>query len=121
MGCIITEKERTTLTFETFQEFCNSITKSNDRCDNISYLAIAINEEAGEVAGHVKKMIRDDYCTLTDQRRLSILKECGDVMYYLGAMCHMIGFDLRDAAQSNMDKYQDRKARGVLHGSGDDR
>ena len=106
---------------ETFQEFCNSITKSGDRCDNIEYLAIAINEEAGEIAGKVKKLIRDDYGVLTEERRLAIIKECGDVLYYLGRMCHFLNSTLEEAAQSNVDKYNDRKSRGKLHGDGDDR
>lgn len=56
-----------------------------------TYAALGLVNEAGEVAGKVKKAIRDDGWRdggdLSDERRQSILDECGDVLWYLAQLC----------------------------------
>lgn len=41
--------------------------------------------ETGEVCEKIKKLIRDDNSILTEDRRLAICKELGDVMWYTAA------------------------------------
>ena len=39
--------------------------------DDLSYCALGITGEGGEIADHIKKMIRDDKNVLTDDRKES--------------------------------------------------
>jgi NTP pyrophosphatase (non-canonical NTP hydrolase) len=80
------------------------------------YVLLGLNGEAGEAAEVVKKYIRDG--TL-DKDKLK--KELGDVAWYLARACGEAGFTLSDVMQTNLDKLNDRKVRGVVSGSGDNR
>ena len=51
----------------------------------------------------------------------AIVKETGDIMWYLANTTFDFGTKLGDVAQANLDKLASRKARGVLQGSGDNR
>jgi len=86
-----------------------------------AYPALGLAGEAGEVCEHIKKAIRDDSGQITDERRQALKKELGDVMWYLAAMCSELGLTMGEVAVANMDKLADRKERGVLQGSGDER
>lgn len=88
---------------------------------NLRYTVLGLCEEAGEVAGQVKKMERDDGGAMTDARRASIKKEIGDALWYVAAAAKEAGFTLSEIAEANLEKLADRKARGVLQGSGSDR
>lgn len=87
----------------------------------IIYPALGMCGEAGEVADKVKKVIRDNNQQFTDDRKLEIAKEVGDVLWYCATMAHDIGFTLEEVAQMNIDKLASRKQRGKLSGSGDNR
>ena len=78
-------------------------------------------EESGEVAGKFKKLIRDKNGTLTEEDKKEILKELGDVLWYVNSVTTLLGSNLADVAQNNLDKLASRKDRGVLSGSGDNR
>ena len=88
---------------------------------NIIYPALGLTGEAGEVSELVKKMIRDDGGTLTNQRREKLLKELGDVLWYVAVVAHEAGLMLGDVAQVNLDKLSRRKSEGKITGSGSDR
>lgn len=89
--------------------------------DDIEYNALAIAGEAGEVADHVKKMKRDDDGVLTEERREILIKEMGDVLFYLASMSRRLNTNLEEVAKTNIWKIKDRAARGTQHGSGDNR
>ena len=82
----------------------------------LAYLGLGLASEAGEVAGAVKKLMRDG---VFDQD--SFLEEVGDCLWYLSMIASELGVPLGDLAQGNMDKLQSRKERGVLGGNGDNR
>ncbi len=85
------------------------------------YAAIETANEAGEILGQVKKILRDDDGNITQTRIQAISDEIGDTLYGLARVCRELGISLGDAALKNKVKLQDRKERGVLHGSGDNR
>lgn len=87
----------------------------------VMYLALALNEEAGEVAGKVKKAFRDDNGEFTLERLESLKKELGDVLWYTAVLAKRLGFTLSEVAQENIKKCTEREQRGTLRGSGDDR
>jgi len=89
--------------------------------DNLSYPALGLTGEAGEVADKIKKLIRDDGGVLTDKRRVEMIKKLGDVLWYLAAMAMELGVSLEEVAKTNVEKLADRKKRGVLTGEGDNR
>ena len=58
---------------------------------------------------------------LTPERRAQIIREGGDVLWYLAALCEELGIDLDYMAAGNLAKLADRTMRGKLQGAGDDR
>ena len=87
----------------------------------VIYPALGINGEAGEVADKVKKIIRDNNGEISDEKRLEIAKEVGDVLWYCATLSHDLGYSLDEIAKMNYEKLSSRKQRGMLGGSGDNR
>ena len=85
------------------------------------YVALGLNGEAGEVAEVVKKMWRDDNGALTSEVRQKVKKELGDVLWYVAQVATEANLTLTEVMQANLAKLADRKERGVMGGSGDDR
>lgn len=77
--------------------------------------------EAGEVAEKVKKLHRNQAGKLTAKDRRELLKELGDVLWYISAISHYLEESLDNVAKTNIAKLSDRKARGVIMSSGDNR
>lgn len=91
------------------------------RGENPYYPALGLCGEAGEVAEHIKKVMRDDRMNLTAERQELLKKELGDVLWYVNALCLELGVSLSDVAAANLEKLKSRQERGVLNGSGDNR
>ena len=97
----------------------------------LAYAGLGLSNEAGEVGGKIKKIIRDidsaeltwdgDRITYPIHIREAVEAEVGDVVWYIAAVCHELGIDMGDAALGNLEKLADRANRGVLKGSGDNR
>jgi NTP pyrophosphatase (non-canonical NTP hydrolase) len=87
----------------------------------ISYLALALCEEAGEAAGKVKKVLRDKSGEFSDTDKKYIALELGDCLWYIANLAHATGYSLSDIAEMNLIKIEGRVRRGTLHGSGDNR
>jgi NTP pyrophosphatase (non-canonical NTP hydrolase) len=85
------------------------------------YATLGLANEAGEVAGKVKKLIRDNDFILTREIADDIADELGDVLWYLARTAEEVGWRLEDIAVQNLYKLEDRKRRGKLSGSGDKR
>jgi NTP pyrophosphatase (non-canonical NTP hydrolase) len=89
--------------------------------DAVSYLTIALNEEAGEVAGKVKKTLRDHDGIFSGDRRKAIALEMGDLLWYMSELADALGYPLNQIATMNLAKLKDRQERQALQGEGDDR
>ncbi|SCL19978.1 MazG nucleotide pyrophosphohydrolase domain-containing protein [Micromonospora rhizosphaerae] len=85
----------------------------------IVYPTLGLANEAGEVAGKVKKIFRDRQGAITDADREALTMELGDVLWYLSELCTRLGIRLEDVAARNITKLADRASRGVLLGDGD--
>lgn len=77
--------------------------------------------ESGEVMEKFKKLIRDKQGKLTDEDRTEIVKELGDILWYINSVAHLIGSSLEEVAKLNNQKLLSRQKRDQLHGSGDNR
>ena len=88
----------------------------------LEYLALGLTSEAGEVAGKVKKLIRDgEDIEGFELKKMAIASEVGDVLWYCAMLAKEVGVPLNDIMKDNLKKLHGRKVRGTLHGSGDNR
>lgn len=116
------------MTFDDYEQAAlkTAIYPGTGYATGLMYVALKMNGEAGEFAEHVGKAMRDESfgvfaLRLEDSRRDLLIKEVGDVLWYLAAAARELGTDLSTIAQTNIDKLRDRQQRNVLTGSGDTR
>lgn len=87
----------------------------------ILYPTLGLVGEAGEVAEKVKKVLRDNGGSFTDEKKAELAKEIGDVLWYCANLANDLGYTLDTIAQINISKLQSRKERDVIKGNGDNR
>jgi NTP pyrophosphatase (non-canonical NTP hydrolase) len=87
----------------------------------VEYTVLGLLSEAGEVAGKVKKVIRDNDGIFSEAKSAEIADECGDVIWYLARVLDEIGYTFEEVAADNLRKLKSRQQRGVIGGSGDNR
>ena len=89
--------------------------------NSIIYPTLGLTGEAGEVAEKVKKALRDKSGEFSDEYKLEILKEIGDVLWYCNALCRDLGHTLEECIELNIQKLESRRQRNMINGSGDNR
>lgn len=77
--------------------------------------------ESGEVAEKFKKLLRDHDGKLTAETKAELLKELGDILWYVNSVACLLGSNLEQVAADNLAKLASRKQRGQIKGSGDNR
>ena len=87
----------------------------------IVYPTMGLVDEAGEVAGKIKKIFRDKNGQITEEDRQSLKNELGDVLWYLTQICTELGLTLEEVTETNITKIFSRQERGKLGGDGDNR
>ena len=87
----------------------------------IAYCGLKLSGEAGEVSEKIGKVFRDKGGDFDHSTELELAKELGDVLWYCAAVADLLGMELEWCAELNIKKLTDREARGVIHGSGDNR
>lgn len=87
----------------------------------IVYPTLGLVNEAGEVAGKVKKLFRDKGGQITPEDREALKYELGDVLWYLAQICTELELSLQEVAEANLTKLFDRLERGAIRGDGDKR
>lgn len=110
--------------FDTFAAYEAETAVTDNGTGNIQpdvFYALALNEEAGEVAGKVKKIHGYFGGEYDKERHDMVVKEMGDVLWYLARLAKTLGTDLTTVATANILKLRDRKTRGTIAGSGDNR
>jgi phosphoribosyl-ATP pyrophosphohydrolase len=81
-----------------------------------SHAAFGFAEEAGEVMGVFKREERGE-----GFNQEKFIKEMGDTLYYWCRLCIAKGVKPSEIISENITKLLDRKVRGAIKGSGDDR
>lgn len=89
--------------------------------NNYIYPTLGLVGEAGEIANKIKKIQRDKGGVLDDATKKEIVKELGDVLWYISQIATELGGNLDEVAQDNIDKLYSRMDRGTIGGSGDNR
>jgi len=89
--------------------------------DKVLYPALGLTNEAGEVAGKLKKLFRDKGGEYSDEFKEVIIKELGDVLWYVAEVCTQLDISLDHVAYKNLVKLGKRKEEGKIQGDGDDR
>lgn len=111
-------------------------------CENFSYMMLNLVGEVGEFASKVAKAIRkeqaqiggfvdmgispknalsfNEFPTCIEQEE-ELKKEAGDILWQLSGLCYVMGWNLENVAQMNLDKLASRKVRNVIDGNGDNR
>lgn len=102
--------------------------------NSLDHFVMGLAEEAGEVAGVMKRFHRGDekyvvreskgylrYDTLSPAAKEKLADEAGDVLWYIAMIADELEIPLEEIAQRNINKLADRAARKVIKGSGDNR
>ena len=87
----------------------------------VIYPALGLVNEAGEVAGKIKKVFRDKDGQINEETRSALKAELGDVLWYVAQVCTELGLSMDEVAAYNIDKLYSRLERGTIRGDGDDR
>ena len=87
----------------------------------VIYPTLGLVNEAGEVAGKIKKVFRDKGGEISAETRSALKAELGDVLWYIAQVCTELDLSLDEVAEYNIEKLYDRLARGKIRGDGDDR
>ncbi len=103
-----------------YQDFVVS-TKRYSRDYAVIYPALGLASEAGEVAGKVKKVLRDAAGQLDVEQASKIIDELGDVLWYVTCLIDDLGYTLDEVIERNTAKLEARVANNTIQGSGDNR
>jgi NTP pyrophosphatase (non-canonical NTP hydrolase) len=87
----------------------------------IVYPTLGLANEAGEVAGKIKKIFRDRAGVINEEDRQALKYELGDVLWYLTQICTELNLTLEEVAAANLEKLFSRLERGQIRGDGDER
>lgn len=113
-----------------------AMTTCTESSNNFSYMMLNLVGEVGEFASKCAKHIRKGHAeiglnefdfigdiTLGEVNAAydELRKEAGDILWELSGLCSVMGWNLEDVAQENLDKLADRKKRNVIVGEGDNR
>ena len=87
----------------------------------VIYPTLGLVNEAGEVAGKIKKVFRDKDGQVNEETRDALKAELGDVLWYIAQVATELDLSLAEIAEYYIAKLYDRLERGKIRGDGDNR
>lgn len=87
----------------------------------LTYPAMGLAGEAGELMNKVKKIWRDRGGELDEEFRRELVDELGDVLWYVALLARELDEELEVVGRRNVEKLSSRAERGVIRGAGDRR
>jgi len=109
------------MNFTEYQQKAKATAKYPVIGHGVIYPTLGLTNEAGEVAGKIKKVFRDKDGVISDETRDALKAELGDVLWYLAQVATELNLSLDEIAEHNIAKLLDRQARGKIQGDGDNR
>lgn len=117
------------MTLKDYQE--KAMETCTESSNNITYMLSNLVGEVGELASKFAKAVRKEK-VVVNNNRLEILEqdeklmqemklEAGDILWQLSGLCTVMGWNLDDVAECNIEKLASRKQRNVIVGDGDNR
>jgi len=91
-----------------YQKLASRTANKNNNSMALAISTMSLGEEAGEVAGLIKKHLGHGHDLDLDKLK----KELGDVLWYLTDICARVGFSLADVMEANIDKLEKRYPNG---------
>jgi NTP pyrophosphatase (non-canonical NTP hydrolase) len=111
--------------FNEYQRECRKTDVGTSAQDCISpgwlYYVLGASGEMGELMEKIKKLFRDKNGVIDFEFKEDVIKEMGDVQWYMARLADWFDIDFNSVAVTNVEKLQSRKKRDKLHGEGDDR
>ena len=121
------------MTLREYQE--QAMTTCLPTSENFTYMMLNLVGEVGEFASKVAKAIRKDKAciyynhlqtesgpnAMTKNETEDLKYEAGDILCQLSGLCTVMGWNLEDVAEMNLEKLASRLERGKIDGSGDNR
>ena len=106
------------MTFDQYQKQAHTtaVYPHKDETQTLSYVALGLAGEVGEVANEIKKAIRNDNGVITLERYVKLRDEIGDCLWYLAELCTVlsVGTSLSNVAEENLWKLDQRKRENTL-------
>ena len=87
----------------------------------VIYPTLGLVNEAGEVAGKIKKVFCDQGGQISEETRQALKAELGDVLWYISQVATELDLSLDEIAEYNITKLYSRLERGKIQGDGDNR
>ena len=109
------------MNFTDYQQKAKATAKYPVIGHGVIYPTLGLTNEAGEVAGKIKKVFRDKDGIISEETRDALKAELGDVLWYLAQVATELNLSLDEIAEYNIAKLLDRQARGKIQGDGDNR
>lgn len=104
-----------------YQKLALRTASPKDKKNELFHLLLALCGESGEIAEKAKKIVRDHDSDFSQWDKDDIMKELGDVLWYVAVLADYFAIPLGDIGEKNIAKLADRQQRGALSGSGDNR
>ena len=112
------EQEQINLTLDEYQQFAlRTWTRRAEEDANFGYLALGINDEAGEVA----KVVKRAFWHGKEVDREAMKEELGDTLWYIAVFAHELGYTLEEVGADNIAKLRARYPGGFVQRWGNGR
>ena len=98
------------MTIDEYAAWAATVAKVDEHPSNerLSYLGLGLAGEAGEVAEHIKKLLRDDWLD-----KAGLVEELGDVIYYWACLCAATGQQPSELLKASAAKINRRISEAV--------
>ena len=102
------------MNLDEYQKQALKTSRPKDAQDEIFHLLLALCGESGEIAEKAKKIIRDKGSDFSQWDRDDIVKELGDVLWYVAVIANYFDISLGEVGDKNIAKLADRMKRNIL-------
>lgn len=112
------------LTLQDYQVKAHSTSLNTDtggKLGKLMYPSLKLAGETGEFCEKVGKILRDKNGEISSEDYELLLKELGDILWYVCELATQMGVSMDTVANINLQKLASRKERGQIQGSGDNR